>query len=258
MVRNNPLKERLAAGETCFGTMVFEFLAPGLPSLAKRSGAEFLVYDMEHSAVTMESIGQQLALCRGCGVVPIVRPATALQHLVGPILDAGALGIKIPNVETAQQAEQIVRWTRYPPNGDRGAAFGLAHDDYGSGNQVETMRAADANIIILAQIESERGLDGVEAIMAVPGIDVAWLGHFDLTNSMGIPGEFEHPQFLAALDRIVNAADRNGKSAGFLAANADVGRAWMARGFRAVLVSRDTMLFAHALRSGIAALRDRS
>jgi 2-keto-3-deoxy-L-rhamnonate aldolase RhmA len=256
MTRSNPMKDTLAAGGTSFGTMIFEFLSPGLPSLARKSGAEFLVYDMEHSAVTIAAVAGQIALCHGAGIVPIVRPTTALQHLVGPLLDAGALGIKIPNVETAAQAEQIVRWTRYPPAGDRGAAFGLPHDEYGSGlGQIETMRAADRNIIILAQIESERGLDNVEAIMAVPGIDLAWLGHFDLTNSMGIPGEFEHPRFHAALDRIVAAAEKNGKAAGFLAATPEIGRAWMKRGFRAVLVSRDTMLFANALKNGIAALR---
>jgi 2-keto-3-deoxy-L-rhamnonate aldolase RhmA len=250
------MKAKLAAGGLTFGTMVFEFLSPGLPRLAKRSGAEFLIYDMEHSAVTVETIAWQLALCRSVGIVPIVRPTAGLRHLIGPLLDAGALGVKIPNVETAEEAREIVRWTRYPPAGERGAAFGLPHDDYGGGNQVETMRAANDSLIILAQIESERGLENVDEIMATDGIDIAWLGHFDLSNSMGIPGEFEHPRFLAALDRIVAAAERHGKAAGFLAANAEIGRAWMARGFRAVLVSRDTMLFANALRGGIAALRD--
>jgi 2-keto-3-deoxy-L-rhamnonate aldolase RhmA len=255
MVKRNVLKEKLASGGTSFGTMIFEFLSPGLPSLAVNAGAEFLIYDMEHSAVGLESIGRQMALCRGAGIVPIVRPPAALKHLICPLLDAGAMGVKIPSVENAKEAERVVRWTRYPPEGDRGAAFGLPHDGYLGGNQVETMRAANEDIIILAQIETQRGLDNVDEIMAVPGVDLAWLGHFDLTNSMGIPGEFKHPRFLDALDRIVAAAEKHGKTAGFLAGNADIGRAWMARGFRAILVSRDTMLFTAALRDGIGELK---
>jgi 2-keto-3-deoxy-L-rhamnonate aldolase RhmA len=254
-MRQNIVKDKLAAGQTCFGTMVFELLSPGLPRILELAGADFVIYDMEHSGQGIDPIRQQLALCRGTALVPIVRPPAALSHLTGPLLDAGAMGLKIPNVETREQAERIVRSTRYPPEGERGAAFGIAHDDY-LADPLAAMASANRNLLVLAQIESERGLDNVEEIMAVPGIDVAWLGHFDLTISMGIPGQFEHPRFLEALDRIVEAAERRGKAAGFLAANENVGRAWMRHGFRAVLYSRDTMLLARALKEGLTRLRE--
>jgi 2-keto-3-deoxy-L-rhamnonate aldolase RhmA len=254
-MRQNPVKERLSAGGTCFGTMVFELLSPGLPRILELAGAEFVIYDMEHSGQGIDAIRQQLAFCRATTLVPIVRPAAALPHLTGPLLDAGAMGLKIPNVETREEAERIVRVTRYPPEGERGAAFGIAHDDYVA-DPLAAMASANRNLLMLAQIESQRGLDNVEDIMAVPGIDVAWLGHFDLTNSMGIPGQFDHPRFLNALNRIVEAAERHGKAAGFLAANETIGRAWMRHGFRAILYSRDTMLLSRALKEGLARLRE--
>lgn len=251
----NAIKRTLAGDGTIVGTMIFEFLSPGLPTLVKRSGADFIVYDMEHSGVSIDALRPQLALCRALGLPAIVRPPASLSHLVSPLLDCGAAGLKFPNVETAEDAARLVAWTRYPPDGVRGAAFALQHDGYGDLGNREAMRSQNAGTLILAQIESERGLANVDEIMSVPGVDIAWLGHFDLSNSMGIAGEFSNPRFLAALDRIVEAAERRGKAAGFFAASPSAGHAWMQRGFRAVLYGRDTSLYAAALREGIGAIK---
>src|SRR5690606_40862387 len=99
-----------------------------------------------------------------------------------------------------------VYWTKYPAARSRGAAFGIAHDDYRSVDTVATMRAANSDTVVICQIETVEGLEAVEEIAAVPGVDVVWVGHFDLTNSMGIPGRFDHPDYLAALDRVAKAA----------------------------------------------------
>lgn len=108
-------------------------------------------------------------------------------------------------VETEDQARQISSWSRYRPEGIRGLAFSMAHDDYESGNVIEKMKAANDRVMIIALIETAKGIENVESIIAVPGIDVGWLGHFDLTDSMGIPTQFEHPQFLDAVNRLVSA-----------------------------------------------------
>jgi 2-dehydro-3-deoxyglucarate aldolase/4-hydroxy-2-oxoheptanedioate aldolase len=166
------------------------------------------------------------------------------------------MGIMVPMVETREQAEFIVSCTRYPPAGRRGAAFGFAHDDYTGGDVRAKMAEADARTLVMAQIETERGADNVDAIAAVPGIDVLFLGHFDLTNFLGIPGEFSHPRYLAAIDGIVPAANRHGKTAGMLATDVAWGRDYLARGFRQIAYGVDHLLYQRALADGIAALRE--
>ncbi len=120
-------------------------------------------------------------------------PATE-YHFVARALDAGALGVMVPLVDTAEQAQRIVSFTRYPPEGRRGAAFGFAHDDYQGGEVAEKMRAIHERTLVICMIETRAGLENVEAIAAVAGVDVLWLGHFDLTNFLGIPGQFRSPE----------------------------------------------------------------
>jgi len=168
----------------------------------------------------------------------------------------GMLGVMAPNVETVEQARLVVDATKYPPVGHRGAAFGFAHDDYDGAMDVgEKARALDDRTLLIAQIESQRGLDNLDEIARVEGLDVLWVGHFDLTLSMGIPGRFEDRRFLDAMDRVVAAAERNGKAAGFNAATTEIGRHWIDKGFRMIAISADFRLMATALKSSVDALR---
>ena len=109
--------------------------------------------------------------------------------------------------------------------------------------------------MVIPQIETREGLANVEAIAAVPGVDALWVGHFDLTNFMGIPGQFEHPDYLAAIGRIVAACERHGRTAAFLATDDDWARAYAARGFRLMAYGVDQLMLQRALRDGIAVLR---
>lgn len=254
-MRANPMKEKLARDGTVFGTMVFEFATPGLPKILVNAGAEFVLYDMEHSALGLDTIREQTGYCLGLDMVPLVRVPTHTYHAVASALDCGAMGIMVPMVGTPNQAEAIVCWAKYPPEGRRGTAFGLPHDDYAGGNVVAKMAAENDRSLVIVQIETEEGVANVDDIVAVPGVDVAWVGHFDLSTSMGIPGQFDHPRFLDAIERVVAACRAHGKTAAFLANTVEMGHAWMARGFRCVGYSRDTQLLAAKLGEGIAALK---
>jgi 2-dehydro-3-deoxyglucarate aldolase/4-hydroxy-2-oxoheptanedioate aldolase len=171
------------------------------------------------------------------------------------VLDAGAMGIMVPMVETAAQAQQIASWCRYRPEGVRGVAFGMPHDDYGGGDVVRKLKEANDRTLVIALIETAAGIANAEAIMAVDGIDIGWLGHFDLTNSMGIPGQFEHPYFLAAVDRLIAACRAHGKPAGVLAESVEAAEAWRTRGFRVVAYGTDISLLQQSLRDGLTRLR---
>jgi 2-keto-3-deoxy-L-rhamnonate aldolase RhmA len=207
-LRPNSVRRKLQNGGAAFGTMAFEFFTPGLFALAGQAGADFIILDMEHSGVGPDTIKAQLAFARGTGVTPLVRVPGSASHLSAPILDAGAMGIMVPLIETREQAEMIVTACRYRPIGRRGLAFSVAHDDYSGGSVDSKILEANERTLVIALIESERGIQNADAIMAVPGVDVGWLGHYDLTDSMGCPGQVERPEFHDAVAALLGACER--------------------------------------------------
>ena len=254
-MKNNPVKSALRAGQFAFGTMVFEFFTPGMPQIAKTAGAEFVLFDMEHSGVTIETLKGQLAACRGIGITPMVRVPALQYHFIARCLDMGAMGIMVPMVESAAQAREIVSATRYPPFGRRGAAFGMAHDDYEGGSVPDKMAVANERTLVIALVETVAGVAAVDEIAAVDGIDVVWMGHFDLTNFMGIPGQFDNPDYLLAVDSIVRAATRHGKVPGMMAADEVWAQNYLAKGFRIIAYGIDHMLLQRALGEGLSHIR---
>ena len=204
-VRPSAIREKVLRGETVAGAMIFEFFAPGMPQVLKGAGCEFALFDMEHAGLGFETLKMLAAGCRGVGIEPLVRVPRSEYHFIARALDVGAFGVMVPMVEAAEEARRIVEATHYPPVGRRGAALGVAQDDYSGGDVRAKIAALNARTLVIAQIESERGMAHLEAIAATPGIDVLWLGHFDLTNFLGIPGEFESPKYLDAVNAIVAA-----------------------------------------------------
>jgi 2-keto-3-deoxy-L-rhamnonate aldolase RhmA len=243
----NSVKQNLAAGKTALGSMVFEFFTPGIARICANAGAEFVMYCMEHTGAGFETLKPQFALCRAIGVTPLVRVPATEYHFVARALDVGALGVMVPLVDTAEQAERIVSFTRYPPEGRRGAAFGFAHDEYQGGDVLDKMREIHQRTLVICMIETRAGLDNVEAIAAVPGVDVLWLGHFDLTNFLGIPANFSHPMYREAVTRIAAAAKKHGKSAGYMAASAELGREYLGHGYRMIATGTDQGLLQNAI-----------
>ena len=256
-MRESTVKKSLAAGGRAFGSMVFEFFTPGMPRILANAGAEFALYCMEHTGTGFEALKPQFSLCRALGVVPLVRVPGTEYYFIARDLDCGALGVMVPLVDDAEQARFIVSCTRYPPEGRRGAAFGFAHDDYQGGDVIEKMRMIHARTLVIAMIETARGLQNVEAIAAVPGIDVLWLGHFDLTNFLAIPGNFSHPRYRDAVKRIVAAAQKNGKAAGYMAADEALGSEYLGHGFRMIATGTDQGMLQAAIQRNIGAWRSR-
>jgi 2-dehydro-3-deoxyglucarate aldolase/4-hydroxy-2-oxoheptanedioate aldolase len=254
-MRENHVKRRLARGEVCLGTLVLEFSSSGLPRIAQQAGVDFVLFDQEHSGWTTDTIRQLLAASRAAEFVPLVRVPAAQYHLISQVLDLGAMGVMVPMVETVEQAELIVRSAKYPPMGRRGAAFGVAHDDYVSGKVLEKIASANQETLLIAQIETVAGLEQVERIAAIPGIDIVWLGHFDLTNSMGIPAQFTDARYLAAVKRIATAAQQKGKAAGFMAASAEEAASMLEKGYRCLAYWGDIWIYGQALKAGLESVR---
>jgi 2-keto-3-deoxy-L-rhamnonate aldolase RhmA len=255
-IRGNPIRRRLREGGEALGVFAAEFFTPGFCQIAAGCGAEFVIFDQEHGAVGIDTLKAQIAFARGVGIAPFIRVPGLAYHLIAPVLDAGAVGIMVPMVETAEQAENLARWCRYRPEGVRGLGFGVGHDDYDRGDVLPKMRAENERTIVIALIETARGIENVDAILAVPGIDIGWLGHYDLTDTMGITAAFDHPRFQAAVEALLAACARHGKTPAILAGTLAAARAWRARGFRCLACGTDIGLFQSALSGMIDGLRD--
>jgi 2-keto-3-deoxy-L-rhamnonate aldolase RhmA len=247
-MKPNAIKKDVLAGKTVAGAMIFEFFSPGMSALLANAGCRFVLYDMEHTGLGFETLKWLFSSCRGLAVEPMVRVPRGEYTWLARALDLGARGVMIPMVESPEQARSIVQACRYPPIGRRGAAFGFAQCDYLGGDVGEKIRRYNERTMVIAQIETERGLEQVDEIAAVDGIDVLWVGHFDLSNFMGIPGRFDDPRFDAAMRKVAAVARRHGKAAGFMATDA----AWIARaremGYTMIAGGTDTGLLELALK----------
>jgi 2-dehydro-3-deoxyglucarate aldolase/4-hydroxy-2-oxoheptanedioate aldolase len=254
-MKPNQVKRVLRDGGISLGTFVFEFSSTGIARLAAEAGAEFVIFDMEHTGWSIETIRMLIATSRSTPLVPIVRVPATEYHFIARVLDMGAMGIMVPMVESAEQAQRFVHSAKYPPGGRRGAAFAVAHDDYQGGDMAAKIVSANSEVLLIAQVETVRGVENVDAIAAVDGIDVLWIGQADLTTSLGIPGQYDHPAFHAAVDRVAQACQAQNRTLAYLALDVADGKAMLARGFRMLAYGGDLWLYQQALRQGIAALR---
>lgn len=237
------------------GTLVWEFAVPGIGHLLAAGGSEFVFLDTEHSGLSIETLKSTLQFFRAASIPALVRPPGRSYENIARALDAGAEGLILPMVGSGEEAQRIVQCAKYAPMGARGVALGIAHDGYTSGPVAEKLAEANRRSVLFALVETRDGAENADDIAAVDGIDGLWIGHLDLSTSLGIPGEFDNPDYIAAVDRIAAAATHHGKSLGRMAETAEEGAKLFARGHDFIAIGTDTQLYTEVLKSRLAALR---
>ncbi len=242
------IKEKLLAGEVVFGQMVMEFFTPGLPYLLAKHGLDYALFDMEHGRCDLAQLSEMVFVSRAAGIAPLVRVPDVAFAPLSRVLDIGVAGVMVPRVETPEQMSSIVSALKYAPQGKRGVALGFAHDKYNNAGPAYLAQANDATLVI-ALLETAAAFERLDEIVATPGLDVAWMGHYDLTVSLGIPAQFEHPLFLECMDRLVESCRRRNVAPGYLPATAEDARHWVSRGFRMISVGSDLGTYESGLRS---------
>ncbi len=255
-MKPNRFQQVLAAGGVPVGHMVQEFGTRGIAKILESAGVDFVLIDMEHTANDAERVADLIAWFKATPIAPFVRVPQPFYHFLARTMDAGALGIMIPNVESADQARACVDAIKYAPLGKRGVGLGTAHTDYVGVDPAGYFKEANANTTVICQIESAVGVANVEAIADTPGVDVLWVGHFDLTQSMGIPGQFHRPEFLSALERVVAAGKKRHKSIGAQPNSWEQCEEWMKLGFNVISWGSDIAVYRAALSSAIHKLRE--
>lgn len=256
-MRDNQVKRKLQQGGVSMGVMCMEFATPGFGRISAEGGAEFVVIDMEHTGWSLETVKMLIATSRAADVVPLVRPPVGDYHFIAHALDVGAMGLVLPLVATAPQARNAVDCAMYPPRGRRGCAFAVAHDDFKGGDLTEKMRHSNDNLLTVALIETEEGIRNLDEIAAVDGIDALWIGQFDLTVSMGIPGQFDHPKFIQATKKLLETCRKHGKVPAQGMQDADQLAAAPAEGYRMLTYVADLWVYQQALRRCFKKIREK-
>ncbi len=253
---SNRLKVMTRSKEAKLGHFIVEFATPGIGHIMKAAGCDFALFDLEHSGFGFETVKSAIRYFEAADVAPIVRVPSKEYHHIARACDMGAEGIMIPMVGNAKEAKAIVECMKYFPMGKRGVALGVAHDNYSGGSVPEKLAGANERTTLFCQIETAEGAENADSIAAVEGVDCLWVGHFDLSVSLGIPGEFDSPKFLDAIARTAAATKKHGKSLGRLVPTTDLGIALYKQGFDFCCYSGDVWVLRDALTQAIGKLRE--
>ena len=224
---------------------------PSIAEIMAKAGFDWIVVDLEHSMIGLEQAGELIRTIDLCGVSPLVRLTSNNPDQVKRVMDAGAHGIIVPMVNSADEARRAVAATRYAPRGTRGVGLSRAQG-YGARFQEYLQWQADGPVVI-AQIEHRDGAKNLEEILMVEGVDGFIIGPYDLSCSMGIPGEFEREEFLAAMDGILTTAKRLQRPAGVHLVEPDLDRLEQAvrDGYTFIAYSVDFRILDHGVRQGV-------
>jgi len=210
----NPVAERLRSGGLALNLMVRHARTVDIALAARTCGFDGLFFDRQHGVIPEHEISQMAVAALNVGVAPLVRVPEKDYAAALRMLDNGALGIIMPEVTTVDDARSAVQACKFPPIGNRGAFGSWAHFGYRSLPAADMRRAFNEHSLLILMIESAAALENIEAIAAVPGVDVVHIGTNDLSTDLGHPGELTHPDVMAAIGRVAEACRRHGKFAG--------------------------------------------
>ena len=230
------LKKKLGNNESAIGAWISSG-SPNLVDLLRKLNFDWFVFDMEHSSISIETVGRMIQVLNGSTITPLVRVGQIDQALLKIVLDTGAHGVVVPLVNTAEEAERAVRFCKYPPQGVRGVAA-TKSSDYGM-SLSNYIRTANEETTIIAQIETPQAVDNINEILAVKGVDVAFVGPSDLTMTMGLVDDRSNPKVTEAMLKVVKACEDAGKTAGTMATSLDEAKLAVQRGFKFISLASE-------------------
>jgi len=246
------LKARLREGKSVLGTMVSLCRTPDIMLVVARSEMDFALIDTEHGSFSTETVADLCRVARDADLTAILRVPGRGSTYVSRSLDIGANGLMMPRIETADEAADVIRWAKYAPMGNRGLALGGPCNDYlPIPDPITAMAESNEATVILIQIESKEAIGRIDEIAAVPGIDVLLIGPMDLSQTLGVPGQLEHPKVIEAMREVVRAGRDHGVASGTHSPTIDQCRFWRDEGMTFLACSSEVGM----IRSGLGAMR---
>ncbi len=226
----NRVKQALKEGRLQLGTGYWQLRSPEIARVLASAGFDWAFVDTEHGGFDLETVQDICRVARLAGLSPIVRVGDLQYSMVARSLDCGAEGIIFPRVEEPELLARAVSWTKFPPVGIRGYGLALHHLDYEAHSFPRVIEHMNQNSLVVFQIETQRALDAREELLSVPGIDAVMVGPADLSISLGVPGEFEHPKLVDAVEKIRDSCIRHGVAPGIHTRNMQLAQFWRDRG----------------------------
>jgi len=250
------LKAQIKTGQFTLGSWI-TLAHPAIAEIMCKAGFDWLAVDLEHSVITIREAEELIRVIDLCGVAPLVRLTSNNADLIKRVMDAGAQGVIVPMVNSEQDAKSAVQAVHYPPTGTRGVGLARAQG-YGTKFQ-EYYDWQQDQAVMVVQIEHIEAVHNIESILAVEGVDGYILGPYDLSGSMGIPGQFDHPDFLAVLDQVRTKANKMGVPGGIHIIEPDQAQLQMRmdEGYRFVAYSLDIRMLDAASREACNMVRGR-
>ncbi len=253
-MKRNELKRKLQRGEAVFGPFM-NCSYPAFIEIVGLSGFDYAIVDMEHGPLGVETAEDMCRAAQGVGLDPIVRVRKNDAPQIQRALDIGSAGVQVPQIETVEQAQAAVRAAKYQPIGMRGISLFTRAGDYGAlGLQGITDRLNEEQMLLI-HIEGVRGLENLEEIVAVPHIDVVFLGPYDLSQSFGIPGQVNDPRVVQGMTDAVAKIRAAGKAAGTYANDAETAQRWIDVGIQYISLGVDVNIFATACQNLLASFK---
>jgi 2-dehydro-3-deoxyglucarate aldolase/4-hydroxy-2-oxoheptanedioate aldolase len=243
----NSVKKALAEGKVQLGTNFGQLRSQDVLRILAAAGFHWAFIDTEHGGFDWETLQDLCRISLQIDFCPLIRVTDLQYSLVARSLDVGAQGIIFPRVESPELLEKAISWTKFPPAGIRGYGLTPIHVDHAKASMPEIIEHVNANTMVVLQIETARGVDMRDELLSVQGIDAVMIGPADLSISLGVPGEFQHPRMVEAMEKIRASCEAHDVAPGTQTRTIGLAKFWRERGMRFLGCSSETgMLFDRA------------
>ncbi|MBM3803233.1 MAG: hypothetical protein FJW26_13110 [Acidimicrobiia bacterium] len=225
------LKQMIREKKVVVGLTTQHVTQPWLAKLWKRSGTDFVYIEYEHCFFNEAELASFILCCRAEGLPVVAKTPECSRTHVAKLLEAGVIGIQLPWTESRAQIDQLVSYVKFPPVGIRAASPGMGNSDYNLDIDGKLfLEKANEETVVLAHVETRRGVDHIDEILSCPQVDIVFLGLTDLTVSYGLPAQYTHPDVESAIEKVLAAAKRAGKLVGMWVPGYAVARPWIEKG----------------------------
>lgn len=250
------LRKKILNGERVIGTMINFVDHIDIVKILKVCGFDFFMIDLEHGYMDYTKMAAMAALAKEMDIAILARVPGPQREAVLRMMDMGMDGIMMPNAESKEQAETLIQNAKYAPLGNRGVSLLRGHSCYNpQGTAAEVMANANGNTLIIVQIESVKGLENMEEILSVDGVDVAFIGPNDLCLSLGIPGQMNSPVFIEAVDKVMAYCREKGKASGIQLMDAAALVPWMEKGMAFNMYANEVVMMMNSAKEALRKLK---
>lgn len=256
LIKSNPVKALWKAGKPAFGTWVTLCPHPRVVRILAAAGFDFVLIEMEHTDFSFETVGRLVMVARELGLTPVVRPpGTMNPHNLTRALDAGAQGLLLPSIDSAEQIEQILKGIKYYPEGQRPMNLKGPHTDYAAEKPEAIIEHLNRETLTVVMVETRKAIDNLEEIVQVEGVDAVMIGPDDLSQDLGVPAQMQSPVLLEAYEEIFGICRKYDMPFGLSAQSPEMAERWVAKGASWIPYQNDAAMVINAARAAVPQLK---